>query len=64
MDNFEFLVRDPYLNKSWINMIKLTLANILKMVVPLVNAVLIYRLANAKWQYRYRVTLYPAGNHT
>ena len=55
MANFKFLVRDPYLNKSWVNMIKLTLANILKMIVPLINAVFIYRLTSSKWQYRYRV---------
>ncbi len=55
LGNFRQMLRDPYLNQSWVNMIKLTLANIVKMVVPLINAVFIYRLTNDRWQYRYRV---------
>jgi len=55
LGNYQFMLRDPYLMQSWVNMIKLTLANILKMVVPLINAVFVYRLTSAPWQYRYRV---------
>ncbi len=61
LDNFKFLVRDPYLNKSWINMIQLTLASLLKMVVPLINAIFIYRLTSNAWQYRYRVLFILPG---
>ncbi len=61
LGNYRFMLRDPYLNQSWVNMIKLTLASILKMVVPLINAVFIYRLTSDRWQYRYRVLfLLPA----
>ena len=53
--NFEFMLRDRYLNASWGNMVKLTLFSLLTMVVPLMNAVAIFRLRSPRWQYRYRV---------
>jgi raffinose/stachyose/melibiose transport system permease protein len=53
--NFEFMLRDRYLNASWGNMIKLTLFSLLTMIVPLINAVAIFRLRSSRWQYRYRV---------
>lgn len=53
--NFEMMLRDRYLNASWVNMIKLTLFSLFTMIIPLFVAVAIFRLRSGAWQYRYRV---------
>jgi raffinose/stachyose/melibiose transport system permease protein len=55
LQNFKRLLTDPYLNASWLNMVKLTVFNLCVMVIPLVNAVAIFRLTSPGWQYRFRV---------
>lgn len=55
LENFKRILKDPYLNASWLNMIKLAIWGILTMIIPLANAVAIFRLTSPGWQYRYRV---------
>jgi raffinose/stachyose/melibiose transport system permease protein len=55
LQNYVRMVRDPYLNASWINMVKLTAFHLCIMAVPLINAVAIFRLTSPGWQYHFRV---------